>query len=277
MRLIDTIASRVYADFLMPSRLGSYRTFLESALGAGYVFDSLGAFNARPARDDADGTGRRLILRHDVDTDRDTARSMFEIERSLGIAGSWFFRLSTIDPTLMASIAESGAEASYHYEELATIAKHRRLRTRASAIAALPEARERFSGNVQRLRDLTGLPMRVVASHGDFMNRRLGVPNWEILTDPEFRAAVSVDLEAYDGALMDRVTARHSDTLHPVYWTPGDPAASIGKGERVIHVLVHPRHWRTARRINAADDIRRVAEAVQLGLPIGRGTGPARS
>lgn len=268
MSVIGTIANRVYADFLMPSRLGHYRTFLESVLGAGYAVDSLGGFHARSANDAAAPGGRRLILRHDVDTDRGTARAMFEIERSLGIAGSWFFRLATLDLALMTSIAGSGAEASYHYEELATVAKARRLRTRAAAVAAIPEALDQFASNIERLRAATGLPMHVVASHGDFVNRRLGIANWEILADRATRAAVGVDLEAYDPALMDRVTARHSDTLHPVYWTPEDPAGSIGQGEPVVHVLVHPRHWRTARRVNAVDDLRRVAEAVRFGLPL---------
>ena len=194
---------------------------------------------------------------------------MFEIERSLGIAGSWFFRLSTVDPSLMASIAEAGAEASYHYEELATIAKHRRLRTREAGLAALPEARDRFAANLDRLRELTGLPMRVVASHGDFMNRRLGLPNWEILTD------VSVPGHGRcrpRGLRWSPDESRHRPTLRHAPSRVLDPGAirrpRSNGAMPVVHVLVHPRHWRTARRINAADDLRRVAETVQVGLPI---------
>ncbi len=69
------------------------------------------------------------MLRHDVDTDPGTAAAMWDIERELGVESSYFFRLSTLAPALMADIAAGGSEASYHYEEVATVAKRRRLRT----------------------------------------------------------------------------------------------------------------------------------------------------
>ena len=35
----------------------------------------------------------------------------------------------------------------------------------------------------------TDLPIRVVASHGDFVNRHLGIQNAAILSDPDIRRA----------------------------------------------------------------------------------------
>lgn len=260
------LAERVYADVLMPSRLGAYAEFLEAGLQAGYEVVGVGSFwngGAAPP----DETRRFLILRHDVDTDPGTAAAMWHVDQRLGINTSYFFRLATLDVDLARRVADAGGEASYHYEELATIIRRRRLRTRDAAIAALAEARDLFARNVDRLRATTGLPIRVVAAHGDFVNRRLGIANWEILADASFREQVGIDLETYDPAYLARLTSRFSDTLYPRYWDPSDPMTAIRAGEPVVSVLVHPRHWRTDPWGNLADDARRLADEARYRLP----------
>ena len=266
----ETVLHRVYADFLMPSRLDAYRGMLRSFLDAGYVLVTIGTLWNAIVRGRLDPAARYVVVRHDVDTDPGTARRMWAIERDLGVNGSYFFRLSTLDIPLMQAIAGSGGEASYHYEEIATIAKARRVRSADALRGDLDEARSLFAHNLERLRSRTGLSMEVVASHGDFVNRRLGLPNWEILADEAFRAEVRVDLETYDTAFMSHVTSRHADTLHPKYWVGEDPAAAIARNEPVVYVLVHPRHWRVARVINARDDVTRALESLRYerGLPI---------
>jgi hypothetical protein len=260
-------AQRLYADFLMPSRLDSFERLLRTIVEAGYTVTSVEAF-ARQQVNGVSGTPERtLILRHDVDTDPVTARSMWQIEHRLGIVGSFYFRLSTLDAELMAAIAEAGGSASYHYEEIATVAKRRRLRTPAEVEACLPEAQAEFRDNLFRLRALTGLPMEIVASHGDFVNRRIGVPNWRLLVDEAFRRSVGIVAEVYDQALMAPVTSRHSDTLYPRFWVPASPLAAVSQGEPVVYILVHPRHWRAAPAENLRDDLRRVAEGIAHALP----------
>ncbi len=211
--------------------------------------------------------GRRFVLRHDVDTDPRTAEAMWRIERDLGITGSWFFRLTTRDDPLMASIASAGGEVGYHYEELATIAKERHLRTREAALAALPEARDRFRANLTKMRSATGLPLQVAASHGDFVNRRLGVTNSLLLEDQSFRDEVGISLEGYDEDLLARMPFRSTDTAPPKRWREDDPLDAIKRGEPVVYVLVHPRHWRVARVENARDDVRRIWEGATYVLP----------
>ena len=260
-------AHRMYADFLMPSRLDAFERLLRAFVDAGYAVTSVEAF-ARRQIDAGPATNERtLILRHDVDTDPATARAMWQIEHRLGVAGSFYFRLSTLDRDLMAAIAEAGGNASYHYEEIATVAKRRRLRTRAEAEACLPEAQAEFGENLLRLRAQTGLPMEVVASHGDFVNRRLGMPNWLLLVDTAFRRSVGVVAEVYDQALMAPVTSRHADTLSPRFWVPASPLAALSHGDPVVYVLVHPRHWRAAPAENLRDDLRRVVEGIAYARP----------
>ena len=123
---------------------------------------------------------------------------------------------------------------------------------------------------------MTGLPMRVVASHGDFVNRRLGVQNLAILADPEFRHKAGVELETNDEAFMTHVSSRHSDTHHPRFWIPddalspirrGDPTAAMKAGNGVVYLLIHPRHWRVNRSFNARDDVMRLWEGITYRLP----------
>jgi hypothetical protein len=263
---VRRLAERVYADLFMPSRLGAYAAFLRTALEAGYDVVGVGSFWRSGGASQGEAT-RVLVLRHDVDTDPRTAAAMWRVDRRLGIDSSYFFRLATLDADLAARVTGTGGEASYHYEELATIIKRRRLRTREAAVAALPEARDMFARHVGRLRSATGLPIRVVAAHGDFVNRRLGIANQEILADLRFREEVGIDLETYDAGYLARLSSRFSDTLHPRYWDPSDPAAAIRAGDPVVSVLVHPRHWRTDPAGNLRDDARRVADEIRFRLP----------
>lgn len=269
LKALSSIRDRIYGDFLMGPRLDLYGKLLETALQAGYRISSVGEAWRLMEVGDLDPSQRHLILRHDIDTDPRTAAAMWSIDRVLGVKSSYFFRLATFAPALMADIAADGGEASYHFEELSSVAKQRHLRSGPEALLGLPEARERFAENLLRLRGETGLPMHVVASHGDFVNRHLGVPNSVILDDLEFRRRVGVVLETYDQAFLRRLPARYTDAPHPQYWDPADPAPMIRAGEPVISVLVHPRHWRIDRLVNARDDVRRAVEGMRFALPSG--------
>lgn len=266
MRL-RTIGDRVYSDFLMPSRLGVYQGLLEHALAAGYSAMSLERYWQLVSGGAIEADRRYLLLRHDVDTDPVTASLMWQIERALGIEGSYFFRLSTLDIGLMQSIAAEGGGASYHYEELATVARARRPRTAEEAETLIPQARDLFAVNLERLRAITGLPMGVVASHGDFLNRRLGVKNTTILDDVGFRQAVGIQLETYDPAFLDTISSYHRDLMYPASWMHGDPFEAIDRAEPVVYVLIHPRPWRVDRMANLRDDVTRLQEELAYRLP----------
>jgi hypothetical protein len=271
MMIPRAIWERVYGDLLMPSRLEAYRGLLETALGAGYEIVSVERFWTLIGAGAVDPARRYLVLRNDIDTGPQTAGAMWRIEHSLGIVGSHFFRLSTLDLALMNDIAAAGGEASYHYEELATVAKRRHLRTRSAALGHVPEAQDLFRSNLARLRTVSGLPMHVVAAHGDFVNRKLGLTNSTILADPAFRAEIGIELETYDEAFMSYVTSRHADLTSPPYWTPANPLAAIERAEPIVYLLVHPRGWQVERMFNARDNVTRIWEGLVYALPVGGG------
>ena len=259
--------SRVYAEFLMPSRLSIHRDLLHEVLARGYEICSVASFWDKIKSGQLQPDRKYFVLRHDVDTDVTAARSMWAIEQVLGVTSSYYFRLSTIDIPLMQEIERSGGEASYHFEELAAMAKEMRLKSRADVLPKIPEMRERFKSNLNSLRDRSGLPMKTVASHGDFVNRKLRMPNWEILADELFRQKVGVELEVYDEAFNRHISSRHADAgYHPNLWKPENPLKALESGAAAIHVLVHPGNWRANPKENLVNDINRALEGLRFAV-----------
>ncbi len=251
---------RIYSDFFLPTRLEEYRLLLEEALNYGYKIYSVEQFWAKIKTNMQHIESKQLILRHDVDTDSSCARAMWKIDCSLGINASYYFRrpFSTLDVKLMQEITSSCGEAGYHFEEIATVIKQKGLMTKEQVYLEMAYIRNLFKNNLNLLRKRTGIPIQIVASHGDFVNRRLGVPNWLILQDYSFRKEVGIELEVYDEAFMHHVISRHADCHYPQFWRPCHPIEAIYKGEPVIYLLIHPRHWRANICVNGVDDVRRV-------------------
>ncbi len=257
---------RVYSDLLMPNRLDLFDRLLQTAVDCGYETHSILSFWQLLE------TGRRipgkkyLILRHDVDTDPVTARRMWELERKRNVLSSFYFRLSTFSPSLMREMHASGVEASYHYEEVATVSKLKGLTTVADVYHELPQMRDMFRCNLFRVREQSGLPMLSAAAHGDFLNRRLGIPNTVILAEKSFRREVNIRVEAYDQSFMSQVTARHCDKAYPVLWAPSDPLTALRQGNEVVYILTHPRQWRAVATVNLSDDLGRLWQGVRYYL-----------
>ncbi len=239
---LQKIFYRLYSDFLLPSRLAEYKAILAAALQQGYEIHSVASFWELIQKGQFDAAKRYFINRHDIDTDLATARLMFQIEKEMGVRASYYFRLSTIDTALMKEIAANGSEVGYHFEELATVAKTKGL-TKENIGKEMVSIQALFKQNLQKLREKTKLPMHIVASHGDFLNRRLKLKNCALL-DQTLRRETKIDLEVYDEVFKRYITSRHADTHFPLFYQPVSPLAAIMLGEKVIYFLTHPRHWR---------------------------------
>ena len=146
-----TVLNRLYSDFMMKSRLEEYRCFLAFAIGRGYEVCSIPHFWRLTERGRLQPMDKLLILRHDIDSDIETTRAMWRVERELGIKSSYFFRLSTVDLPLMREIEACGGSVGYHFEELATAAKRKGLKTREQVMEELPYMREPFRTQPDRI------------------------------------------------------------------------------------------------------------------------------
>jgi hypothetical protein len=246
----------------MPSRLGAYRALLQDIVQNGYEICPVAHFWGLIQKNQLCQQKYYMVLRHDIDTDPRTAQAMWQIDRSLGVQSTYYFRLSTVDFPLMQEIDRTGGEASYHFEEIATVAKQKRLKTREQVLRHMPHIRELFRYNLSSLRQHTGIPMRTVASHGDFANRRLGLANQEILKDESFRKEVDIELEVNDQQYMSKSTVRHFDTSYPDFWKNKSPLNSVKERKFVIYVLIHPRHWFSNIKINLIDNFKRAYQGI---------------
>ncbi|WP_157040307.1 polysaccharide deacetylase family protein [Polaromonas naphthalenivorans] len=253
------IAHRLFNDFLMPSRLDELERVLLIALFEGYQVLSICHFLGLAREGSLDVRSRYLILRHDIDTDVATAKEIWQLERRHGICASFFFRLQTADIALMKEIHAGGGEVGYHFEEIATVAKRKGLKRTSNLDHLRNDAGELFCENLIALRKKSGLPLRGIASHGDFVNRRLGIINFELLT-PGIRQLMDIDYEAYDAELEDRLSSRFSDLMYPKFWKPANPVAAIKSGDQVVKLLIHPRQWQSNSLVNAKDNAIRIYE-----------------
>jgi hypothetical protein len=255
---MKSLLNRVYSDYLMPSRLREYEALLVKATQAGYRQLSVRDFH-RAMQPGAEDGGRMLVHRHDIDSDVRTARKMFALEVKHGVRASYYFRLSTLDIGFMRDIEAAGSEASYHYEEVATFAKHHRLRNADEVRQRFPEIREQFARNFHYIQDELGLPMTTVASHGDFANRKLKVINHELLCDDALRRRCGIECESYDTELLRHFDLYISDRPYPVYYYPLSPFAALGQHQRICF-LTHPVQWETNWLESTRCNVVRVAE-----------------
>jgi hypothetical protein len=256
MNSMINLSRRIYSDYLMADRTSDYEALLRAAICAGYALMSVRDFIALGQVE----RQRIMVLRHDIDTDPATARRLFEIESSLGARASYYFRLTTLDTRLMVEIEEYGSEASYHFEEIADFVKLYDIRSPALLRARMGEVEDRFFINFTDIERRTGIKLRTVASHGDFVNRKLGIINHELLQNAGLRQRCGITHEAYDAALMRRFDIYISDRACPELYSPCSPLQAFDVHER-IYFTSHPVHWRTNWRASSRHNITRLLES----------------
>jgi hypothetical protein len=253
---MTNIGRRIYSDYMMGDRTPDYEVLLRAAISAGYTLLSVRDFVARPNVKPE----RIMVLRHDIDTDPATARRMFEIERELGARASYYFRLTTLDIALMCEIEQYGSEASYHFEELADYAKQHGIHCPLQLRECLAEVEDIFFINFTNIERRSGIKLRTVASHGDFVNRRLGVINHELLQNQALRERCGITCEAYDLAITQCFDTYISDCACPKRYAPYSPSAVFGIHER-IYFTSHPVHWRTNWRESSKHNLTRLLQS----------------
>ena len=253
---------RIYNDYLMPDRWAEYRAFLSSAKANGYRFvrhqDAESAVTANEGR-------LMFFLRHDIDSDVAIARTMFSIERELGIHSTYYFRRCTADPDLMREIHSFGSEVGYHYEELADHIKAKGIRSREEVLLEMDTIRDSFLHNLKAFEATLGAKVHTVASHGDWANRFIGLSNSALMNE-NLRAAAGISLEAYDERFTRHLSFRASDLGDSDLWKPSSPIEATVALKPVVLVLVHPRQWQRAPISRLHMDTQRLLEGIRHRL-----------
>lgn len=99
----------------MDFTLEKYKLLLKSLLDRGYRFQTFEQFLQNPV-------SNVIILRHDVDLKANNSLETAKIENSLGIVGSYYFRVipQSYNLGIIKQIAALGHEIGYHYETMDT-------------------------------------------------------------------------------------------------------------------------------------------------------------
>lgn len=262
--MIKRILDRIYADFFMPSRIEEYKNMLQMALS--YNYEHLTLLEQMECITKNNLPPKIFVHRHDIDTDLRTTKKIFKVEQELGVKTSYYFRLSTIDIPLMQKINASGSEVGYHYEEIAQYCKDHNIHDWEEVKQHMPEIRQIFRTNFLTLQKRLGFKIRTIASHGDFVNRKLQHQNYELLTD-ELRNELGIEVEGYDKLLVDSYQLTQSDKPYPKFYRESmTPEQAISEGISVIYLLTHPRHWCSNIWVNLKDNLIRLKEGIKYKL-----------
>lgn len=258
------IKQRIYNDFFRPSKEKEYELILKVAQENGYEFHTVLSFEG-VIRDGIKDSKKYIILRRDIDTaDSKILQKMLELEKRYGARATYYFRWNTIDKKLMKDIEESGGEASYHYEEIATYCYKNRISTKEEMLRHIEDIRDLFISQYAKFKKNVCLPCLTVASHGDFVNSKLKVPNKELMNE-RVRKTTGIVREAYDIEHIGMLTCRIADQDEMDYFTE-KAVAAIERGEPVLELLTHPRQWNSPVWVNLKEELNRIGKEIYWRL-----------
>jgi hypothetical protein len=254
------VVLRLRADLSLSDRGVEYAALLRAARDGGYRILSLAELWDLTTQDSDLTDQRYLAIRHDVDR-RDVAgnRMFRQIERAHGAHATYYFRLWTAPShrKLIRDLLTEGFEVGYHFEEAATVAKQRRLRDRDAVFAHRDEITDQFQRNCRTFRRNWNSGLQSASSHGEWINRRLGFSNFELLDD-DLLADCALDFEAYQQRVMQRAEIYVSDV---VPWVDGYGLADALRDERSrIYLLTHEYRWHGNPRAAVEHDLNRLVD-----------------
>lgn len=250
--------NRIYSDYLLRNRLYVYESILQEIVEKKYSVLTVKSFFYSLKNKSLPETF--VILRHDIDTDIQTGEMFLEIERRSGLSATYYLRKTTADTQFAKKIMNSGGEVGYHFEEISELCKKNGIQTWSDVCSNIDLIQRQFKQNLLWFRRTTGSDSCTVASHGDFINRYLGISNRAFL-DRALYDDCDIIGEAYDNALIQSLDYYVSDCGYPNFYKT-EPFTDALKKSRRICFLTHPRHWRCSRKINTKDNVNRMVEDV---------------
>ncbi len=255
---------RLKADYLIRSRIGEYQSLLREARNRGYALLSLIEFYDQVKQGLVPPDRRCLVLRHDVDVRNiRCTEAFYERELDQGGHATYYFRLSTakVHERLIGNLLASGFEVGYHFEEPAALVKRRHLKSRDEVFSKRNEIQEMFRGNCQVFRKSYNQHLRSVCSHGDWINRRLGFENHELI-DASLLTECGLSFEAYQDTFVRYFDIYVSDvTDPPAIWRDNYSLSEAFAAEKArIYLLTHERYWYPGPLVYTGENLNRAWE-----------------
>lgn len=155
----------------MDFTLSVYNQLLHSLTTEGYSFTTFKNFLLDRKRPNHK---KNAILRHDVERFPINAYNIAEIEYSLGIRSTFYFRISTnsFNPSIITKIATLGHEIGYHYDDVETsywVIRRKNFRQKVKKELLIDAAYESFVKNLEKLRTVADIT--TICMHGSPLSK----------------------------------------------------------------------------------------------------------
>ena len=200
-----------------------------------------------------------VIIRHDVERIPQNALNIAEIEYSMGIRTSYYFRIdnNSFAPTIINKIAQLGHEIGYHYDDIETAfwaIKRKYLRQKIEEVQLINVAYESFTKNLEKMRRIADI--KTICMHGSPLSKYDNRLIWQkysyrdlgIIGEPYY------DIDWEDTAYFtdtgrrwngDRVSVRDKVNSKYVFnfKTTQELIANINKLPEKILINTHTHRW----------------------------------
>lgn len=260
MRALKKLFNRFYSDYLLPNRFEEYKRILSIARKYGFKICSIFTYVNEvliPKKFDQ----KILILRHDIDTDSEAALEFYKCEAEFDCNASYFFRLATLNLKTMTQLIQVGADIGYHYEEIATFIKLNCIKNESVVLNHLGTLRTELKKNISIIENKLNAPIHTIASHGDFINRYLNIPNHRLVLENGENIHFPKIISAYEKRIIDSFDAYITDCPYPNFYNPIPVIDALQSKQRILF-LTHPKHWRVNVFETSKENFNRVFEAL---------------
>jgi hypothetical protein len=199
----------------MDFTLKTYHQLLDALIAQGYTFQTFAGFLENPAP-------RAIILRHDVDARPGNSLRFAQIQHTLRIKGSYYFRIvpQSYNEAIIKEIASLGHEIGYHYETMDLVSSKFKVQSsKFSEIELIDAAMELFLEHLEKFRKIA--PIKTVCMHGSPLSsydnrdlwKRYNYKDFGIIGEPYFDVDFTKVLYLTDtgrrwdgvGSIRDRV------------------------------------------------------------------------
>lgn len=259
--MMKTILKRIQLDYFLRNRIHAYEHLIKTALEKGFEIMPHSQFYDLVKKNEI-GERKILMIRQDIDSDPNYCYEWLRIEKKYNFHTSYYFRLCTVDLSIMKEIIHYGSDCGYHYEELATYVKRHKIRSSENIAHHFETIRSEFQQNLNRLEMRLGQKIKYIASHGDFANRKLKMPNHTFI-NRDVLDANGLVFEAYDSEFLENYSINIMDNCGPDFHTgPISPIHALDNFQ-VVHLLLHPKHWRSNGYWNTYENSKRFLEGLK--------------